>query len=126
MPVSIEVQSLRELQRIITQRVQQAKGTDMERAMQQAVMLVMRDAKVLAPVDTGRLRASIVPDVQVVEGDIVQGVVGSNVEYAPFVEYGTRKMGGRPYIGKAFALNRDRIKRLLGEVVERMTHMGDF
>jgi hypothetical protein len=40
-------------------------------------------------VNTGRLRASITPAVRV-RGNTVEGVVGSNVKYAPFVELNTR------------------------------------
>ena len=40
-------------------------------------------------VDTGRLRASITPSVSA-GSNIVQGVVGSNLDYAPYVEHDTR------------------------------------
>ena len=42
------------------------------------------------PVDTGRLRASITSEVQP-----LYGKVGTMVEYAPFVEHGTRYMEAR-------------------------------
>lgn len=47
-------------------------------------------AKKATPVDTGRMRASITSQNQ---GQ--QTVVGTNVEYASFVEYGTSKMDAR-------------------------------
>jgi hypothetical protein len=40
-------------------------------------------------VDTGRLRASITPDVREAR-DGYEGIVGSNVFYAPYAEFGTR------------------------------------
>lgn len=55
--------------------------------MQKATLGVTRDAKKNAPVDTGRLRASIMPGVQI-RNETVEGVVGSNVVYAPIMEYG--------------------------------------
>lgn len=55
------------------------------KGMRQACVTVQDEGKVLCPVDTGRLRASIDHDV-VEEGGKVVGYVGSNVEYAPFVE----------------------------------------
>lgn len=64
----------------------------MESAMRQAVLVVERDAKKNAPVDTGRLRASITGEVRS-EGlfsSTVKGIVGSNVKYAPYVELGTK------------------------------------
>ena len=54
-------------------------------------------AKQLCPVDTGRLRNSISHAQQ----DENTEVIGTNVEYAPFVELGTRNMAARPYLRPA-------------------------
>ena len=51
----------------------------------QAAFMVEGQAKALAPVDNGRLRSSINSNV----GD-EEATVGTNVEYATHVEYGTR------------------------------------
>lgn len=32
----------------------------------------------------------------------LRGIVGTNVRYAPYVEYGTRYMRGRDFLGRAF------------------------
>lgn len=53
-------------------------------------------AAMICPVDTGRLRASIT---HAVEEDTAY--VGTNVEYAPYVELGTSKMAARPYLRPA-------------------------
>ena len=58
-------------------------------AMRDATLYVQRDAKIYAPVDTGRLRASITPSVRSA-ADGIQGVIGSNVKYAPYMELGTK------------------------------------
>ena len=52
-------------------------------------------AKKLCPVDTGRLRNSIT---HIVDESELSVTVGTNVEYAPYVELGTGKYypGGRP------------------------------
>jgi len=47
-------------------------------------------------VDTGRLRGSIT---HAVSGNDVY--IGTNVEYAPYVELGTRKMAARPFLRNA-------------------------
>lgn len=47
-------------------------------------------------VDTGRLRNSITHDV-----DGQTAIIGTNVEYAAYVELGTSKMGARPYLRPA-------------------------
>lgn len=56
--------------------------------MQKACLLVEADAKKECPVDMGVLRASITSDVQVDESGIT-GIIGSNLEYAPYVHNGT-------------------------------------
>lgn len=64
-------------------------GSPMGAAMGRATLLVTRHARKNAPVDRGPLRASIVPEV-VMRDKIVRGIVGSNIEYAPYQELGTR------------------------------------
>lgn len=55
-------------------------------------------AKLDVPVDTGTLRNSIQTTF---ENDGFTGVVATNVEYAIYVEYGTRFMSARPYFTPA-------------------------
>ena len=118
--------------------------------MRQATMLVAGAAKRNAPVDTGRLRASITPGVRGESGQTV-GVVGSNVAYAPFMELGAkphfppmsaletwaRRHGmitylvckaiaekgikGRRYLQKAFDAHRFRVIALLNDYVRKVT-----
>lgn len=57
-------------------------------------------AKRLCPVDTGRLRASISHEIQTDSHGLI-GVVGSNVEYASFVEFGTSRSRAQPYLRPA-------------------------
>ena len=58
----------------------------MRQAMMKAVSIVQEAAQSKAPRDTGTLARSIQVDV---EQDGSQGVIYSNVEYAPYVEIGT-------------------------------------
>lgn len=54
-------------------------------------------AKEYCPVDTGNLRNSITHDHKE-SGDKATVYVGTNVEYAPYVELGTYKMDAQPYL----------------------------
>ena len=56
--------------------------------MEQACLLVENQAKIDCPVDSGQLRSSITHSVDTSKNEIV-GIVGTNIEYAPYVEYGT-------------------------------------
>ncbi len=67
-----------------------------EQALTAIGMTAETHAKELCPVDTGRLRNSITHDV-----DGQTAIIGTNVEYAAYVELGTSKMGARPYLAPA-------------------------
>jgi len=70
------------------------KGDKINDAMVEAIthgaMAIIGDAKKNCPVDTGRLRNSITSEIKKNSGSIV-GKVGTNVKYAPHVEYGFKK-----------------------------------
>jgi HK97 gp10 family phage protein len=57
-------------------------------------------AKRLCPVDTGRLRSSITHAVEQDEQGLV-GRIGTDVDYAPFVELGTSRAPAQPFLRPA-------------------------
>jgi len=59
-------------------------------------------------VDTGRLRASITHRVER-EGKHFNGLVGTNVEYAKYLELGTSKIAPRPFLRPTLENNKQRI-----------------
>lgn len=79
--------------------------TGTQRALLKSCILVEGDAKILVPVDTARLRNSITHEVEKTVGR-----VGTNVEYAKFVEFGTVKMAPKPYLRPALHKNEKKIK----------------
>jgi len=87
--IDIEVNGLLETQRNLERTVANLHGAPVLNAFRDATLIIQRDAKINAPVDTGRLRASITPEVKAFGNDVT-GIVGSNVVYAPFMELGTR------------------------------------
>jgi len=87
--IRVEIKGLKELQRENEQLVRDLSGPPLALAMSKAVLIVERAAKIGAPVNTGRLRASITPEVRP-QARNVQGIVGTNVAYAAPVEYGSR------------------------------------
>ena len=72
---------------------------------------VQGQAKLLTPVDTGRLRQSIsyaTSTRRPIRKDGVttppkkgEAIIGTSVEYAPHVEYGTRRMRSQSFLRKA-------------------------
>lgn len=119
--VKIEVKGLKEVQKKSEQIVRDMRGGPFTQAMKKATLLVTRAAKRNAPVDTGRLRSSITPEIRRMTRE-VQGVVGSNVKYAPYQEFGTRRgLAGKRYLQRALEENAEKIKELLTKFVGQIT-----
>ncbi len=87
-------------------------SAQLKQNMTKCCLLVERDAKTNAPVDTGRLRSSITNRLEVEEKKLV-GIVGTRVEYASYQEFGTHKMPAQPFLFPALESNKERIRELL-------------
>lgn len=111
---------------------------DLTKALTNACLLVENEAKQRCPVGTGELRNSITHEVEDNEG-----VVGTNIFYAPYVEYGTgifsSEGNGRltpwsyqdtkgdwhyttgqkpqPFLNPALDANRDEIKEIILQTI---------
>ena len=88
-------------------------------ALTGAALVVEGAAKVLSPVDTGNLRSSITHEVLTDEAR-----VGTNVEYSPYLEYGTRKMSAQPYLRPALDNSEARVKKMIGDVLGKAAEAG--
>lgn len=108
--------------------------------LEEACLLVENTAKQYCPVDTGQLRNSITHQVF---GNV--GYIGTNIQYAPYVEFGTgayaKFQNGRstpwcykdvngewhwtkgqapqPFLENALRDNKEMIARLFGIIIER-------
>ena len=78
-----------------------------------AALLVQRTAKIICPYKTSTLKRSITHKIIAAENT---AIVGSNVEYAPFVEKGTSKWAGKPFLRPALAANLKAIKRIFNTI----------
>ena len=76
----------------------------MDAALDDTADAMSLEAQRIVPVDTGRLRASIN-----VKREFLVKVIGTNVEYAQPVEYGTPYREGTRFMTKAFENNRRRV-----------------
>lgn len=82
--------------------------------------LVSNDAKVKAPVKTGNLRRSIHVGDEASGGDWAECSVGTDVEYAAFVELGTSKMAARPYLRPAVESTKGEVEREIADAVRAL------
>jgi len=113
MAARIQIRGTEEMQHKLNQVIKDLQGPALQKAMRTATLVVTRDAKIFCPVDTGRLRASITPTV-VTQREVVQGIVGSNVFYAPVQEE------KRKYLYKALTKNAQRIYQILADAVAKI------
>lgn len=74
-------------------------------AIKKGCLAVEASAKQKCPVDTGNLRASIAANMV----DEKVGEVGTNVEYAAYVEYGTKNQSAQPFLYPALQEQRGNI-----------------
>ena len=88
---------------------------ELGKAVVKLVLIVEATAKKKCPVDTGNLRASITPVIE----SWARGFVGTNVEYAPYVEYGTRNAPAQPFLEPAFLEGKKQADKIFGEAMAR-------
>lgn len=81
-------------------------------AMQESMFMIEADTKLLCPVDTGTLKRSYTSDATI-SGDNIVGTVGSNVEYAPFVDW------KQPHLTAAVDQNQETIKRKIESALKQ-------
>jgi HK97 gp10 family phage protein len=86
---------IKNLERLLERFDNMAK-TDVYGAMAKATNIVHAQAKLLAPRDTGQLAESIHQEVRH-NGAKTEGRVYTNLEYAPYVEFGTGIKGDGTY-----------------------------
>lgn len=91
-----------------TERFQHEMGNAISRALEKIGLVAEGYAKRLCPVDTGRLRNSITHTM-----DEDSAYIGTNVEYAPYVELGTVRTRAQPFLTPAAEDHMDTYRRIL-------------
>lgn len=144
----VEIKGLRELQQKMEQVVADISGGELLEGMRDATLFLSRAVKQNMAVDwhdTGRSMSSVMPKIVLTTREI-EGVVGSNVTYVPYGEFGTgihrdtggigdwmaktalrisgrlRKGGIRPrrMFRNALRDNRDKVQRMIEGVVAKV------
>jgi HK97 gp10 family phage protein len=89
-----------------------------QQAVERSALKIERDAKNAVPVDTGRLRSSIRVEFSLSR---LEANVLTDVNYAPFVEFGTAHAPAQPYLFPAAELARGEFERT---VQQTLTDLG--
>lgn len=91
-----------------------------EDALKEIGLFVEGEAKLRSPVDTGRLRDSI--DNKVVSDKRVD--IGTNVEYAIYVEKGTSRQSAQAFLTPAVEENIAEIEQIIKEKLRKHMNKG--
>lgn len=91
----------------------------LKKGVLETALNIKSEAKNLAPVDLGQLRNSI--DLSKDENDLTLRV-GSNVEYAVYQEYGTKRTAAQPFMRPAYEVVKEKsveeVKKELNEAMK--------
>ena len=112
-PITIRIVGLDKLRRRFSkspQRLRRAIGG----AIKESAFLIERESKKRAPVDTGRLRASIFTTIRP-----FSAIVQPKVKYAIYVHQGTRFMRPRPFMQLALDDNQAKIEGIFKKHIDR-------
>ena len=90
-------------------------GIDLMPEITEAVRKVQRTARDIVPVDTGELQRSIRTKLYPKQNS---GIVYTLLEYAPYIEFGTRKMVAQPFLIPAMNNNRAGINQSLKKYIK--------
>jgi len=82
----------------------------LSQAVSAGAAVVERDAKIRCPVDTGTLRRSLREMKQNKTPGRIESQIGTDTEYAPHVEFGTRYQRAQPYLRPALDENTNEIQ----------------
>ena len=93
-----------------TEEASQGIRRAVDRALEEIGLAAEGYAKRACPVDTGNLRNSITHAVESGEDAVY---VGTNVEYAPYVEMGTRRTAAQPFLRPAATEHGDQYRQVL-------------
>ena len=90
--------------------------------IQRMILEIEKSAKELVPVDTGRLKSSITSKMERGAVNEPIGKVGTNVKYAPYVEFGTKKQVAQPYLYPALRHNLIKLRNMTEEEIKRFAN----
>ena len=115
---NIKIEGQKELQERL-KKIESTAKTAIEQALLNSALIVERDAKINAPVDTGRLRSSIMHRDKDFGTNEPMIEVGTNVEYAPYVEFGTSKAAAQPFLFPALNSNKQKILKEIAKALKK-------
>lgn len=114
MSIKVDLKGIKRLEKVLKEAPEVLRD-ELKRALLELGLTIEATAKKFCPVDTGLLRSSITPETV---GDF-EIHVGTNVEYAPYVEYGTKRTPAQPYFEPAYLDGKKQAPKVFGKAISR-------
>jgi HK97 gp10 family phage protein len=99
----------------LLKRIDKIRALNVIPVITDGVRTIQNTAKDIVPVDTSNLRNSITTRV---DSSLLRGYVSTNVEYAPYVEYGTSRMKAQPFLFPAYYTHKRNIVKSIRQALK--------
>lgn len=106
--IKVDVKGLNEL---IAKYEKRANALNAKAIVDLSTAILEKQTKALTPVDTGRLRNSEHSQSSG-NAQAAEGTLSTNVEYAPYVEFGTSRQKAQPFLATGARLAKPKIDRM--------------
>jgi HK97 gp10 family phage protein len=123
--MDFDVSGIRELATSFTQGAANV-GPMAQVAVRKTALDVERDAKAMAPVDTGNLKGSIGhSDLRTVgQSGALEATVGPTAAYGVHLEFGTSRTAPQPFMGPALDRQTPAFEQAMAQLAERAANGG--
>lgn len=119
MAVKAKITGLDDLKKAFDRLSKDIQGQTLQTAVRVGSLPIQNSAIEKCPVLTGNLRRSIHTEVEG-SNTYAQADVGTDVVYAPYVEFGTKRQAAQPYLRPALDENKDNAVREISNVLKEL------
>ena len=100
-------------------KIEKVATNEIEQALVNSALMVERDAKIKAAVDTGRMRSAINHKLENAGTNNPYVKIISPVEYSKFIEFGTSRQPAKPFMYPALIENKSKILKELAKAFKK-------
>lgn len=115
------IEGVEQLTKTLKGLVKKASGAQLAVALRAGGLVIEVPAKAKTPVLTGNLRRSIHTEAESTGSNSAEARTGTNVEYAPSVEFGTSNQRAQPYLRPAYDENKGRAVDEVADALKELT-----
>lgn len=108
---AITIKGVDKLEAKFAKLKERTRGEILKNAVRAGALPIQTAAVIKAPIEFGTLKRSIHTEIVNASATHAEAEVGTDLEYAPYQEFGTSKMAAQPYLRPAFDEQSDAAKK---------------